>query len=265
MAAPGVKMICRDHHWVGIAPEPENYFGFIYVITNLVSNRMYIGKKQYLIHRKVKTASGRRRKYTTSSGWETYTGSSASLNEDILKLGKENFRFEIVNQHSTKGTLHYAEIELQVFADVLRARFPNGERAFYNKSIAGTKFLPKDEYPEIAERQKGLKNTIFKAIHNGNHPTLGRGHRPDTIKLMSEKSKHWWSSLSTEERKAHSLKTANPGEKNGRSKVSKQDVAEIREKWASGKYKSKISLAREYGIGQSQIGRILSNAQWTNI
>ena len=68
-------------------PDIDNKFGFVYVITNKKTKKAYIGCKQYFIGRK---------KRRRSSRWETYTGSSTSLNEDIKKIGKKNFTFTII-------------------------------------------------------------------------------------------------------------------------------------------------------------------------
>lgn len=252
-----------SHHWEGVEPEPEKYFGFVYCITNKLNGRQYIGKKQFMITRRIKVPGKKNRKiYKASSGWEYYTGSSVWLNKEIQELGKENFKFEILNHASSKGTLHYMEIELQTFLDVLKAKLPDGTPAFYNRTIAGVKFIPKDEYPEIAEKQRGLKNTIFKAIANGNHPTLGKGHKEEVKKKMSERAKRWWSSLTEEEVKEHAQKTANKGQRNGRAKLTEDQVKEIRENWEQGLYRFKRQIAKKYGVGDSQVNRILSGEHW---
>jgi len=253
----------QKHHWIGLKPEPDKYFGFIYIITNKITGQMYIGKKQYWVNRNVRQFnSSRRKKVSSCSKWQYYKGSSKYLHEEMALYGTNNFRYEIVLHCSSKGTLHYAEIELQVFADVLRAKFMDGTPAFYNRSIAGTKFIPKDECPEIAERQRGLKNTIFKAISNGNHPTLGKGHTDKTKQVMSDNAKRWWEGMTKDEREEHGRKTARKGEKNGRAKLTREQVEEIRAAWENKVFKSKSALGRNWGLGPSQVGRILSGEQW---
>jgi hypothetical protein len=54
------------------------------------------------------------------------------------------------------------------------------------------------------------------------------------------------------------------GEKNGRAKLTEEDVIEIREKYASGKY-SQVNLAYIYGVHQSHISRIVNNGEWKHI
>jgi len=96
--------------------------------------------------------------------------------------------------------LHWSEIQFQVHLDVLKAKDVDGNRLYYNGMIAGIKFIPKDEYPEIAISQTGSNNTIFKAIANGNHPTLGKGHTDVSRKKMSESQKKFYAAVSTEEK-----------------------------------------------------------------
>jgi len=53
-----------------LTPDPDKFFGFIYLITNTDTGKMYIGKKQYFFHRKVKRKGYKRRKsYIKESDW----------------------------------------------------------------------------------------------------------------------------------------------------------------------------------------------------
>ena len=109
-----------ESHWLGIKPDPDNSFGFIYQITNNLTGRMYIGRKQYKSIRRTRVAGQRRRKVThLDSGWETYTGSSTSLNEDIQTLGKENFSFIILKNASSRSMLRWLEVKEIVSREAL--------------------------------------------------------------------------------------------------------------------------------------------------
>ena len=119
--------------------DPNEYFGFVYRITNLTNGRAYIGRKQYKRGGK-KTTRG----YGTETDWRFYTGSSKWLNEDIQALGHDQFIFECMAQCYSKGGLHYFEVFAQVFCEVLTAKLENGERAYYNGNINATKFIPKE-------------------------------------------------------------------------------------------------------------------------
>lgn len=101
----------------------ENAFGFIYEITNNAASvpKKYIGKKQCVSRVKRKPLKGKKRNRIDQkeSDWKTYTGSSKELNEDIVKYGKENFSFTILEWCNSKFELGYKEIKLQLLNDVI--------------------------------------------------------------------------------------------------------------------------------------------------
>jgi hypothetical protein len=107
---------------------PENTIGFVYLITNLVSGRKYIGKKNFYSTRAtqktvvLKTTGEKKKKKvrkTTESDWKTYHGSSEELKADVTSLGTENFKREILCFCKSKGELSYYEIRYQLLEDVL--------------------------------------------------------------------------------------------------------------------------------------------------
>ena len=100
---------------------PENFYGFIYVIVNNLTNKKYIGKKQCISHRSKKPLKGKKNKrhITKESDWKTYTGSNKNLNEDISNHGINNFKFYILKFCQSKWELAYEEIKLQIEERVL--------------------------------------------------------------------------------------------------------------------------------------------------
>ena len=100
---------------------PEEFFGFIYEITNIITNKFYIGKKQCLrkIKRKPLKGKTRNRIDHKESDWKSYVGSSNDLLEDIKKYGKENFTFKILRFCNSKWELSYFEAKEQMARDVL--------------------------------------------------------------------------------------------------------------------------------------------------
>ena len=126
--------------------EPEDFVGFIYKITNLISGRVYLGKKVFRLNvRKVVKNRKNRKRSVKSSNWKTYMGSSKWLLEEINLYGKDQFKFEIVSLHESKGTLAYAEVEALVKNNVLREKLLDGTKAYYNGLISPIKFTPGDE------------------------------------------------------------------------------------------------------------------------
>jgi hypothetical protein len=108
-------------HWVTSIDIPKEIFGFVYRITNLENNKMYIGKKLCTSVKKLPPLKGKTRKRhkKVETDWKTYTGSSPELNEDIKKLGKDKFKFEIIKFCTCKWELSYFEAKAQFEEDVL--------------------------------------------------------------------------------------------------------------------------------------------------
>jgi len=101
--------------------DPDDHFGFVYQITNTVTGEKYIGQKQLWSRFKRPPLKGRKNKRHAirESDWKTYTGSSVRLNEDIEKLGKENFKFEILELFDSKWELSYGEYKKIIKEDAI--------------------------------------------------------------------------------------------------------------------------------------------------
>jgi len=129
-------------HWT--APfefDPEDWYGFIYRITNTQNGMQYIGRKQFRnTQRKKVKGRKNRKKIIKESNWREYTSSSRQINELIKKFGKEIFKFEIIELCKTKGELTYREAEIQWEEKVLSATLPDGSPKYYNGNIGAVKF-----------------------------------------------------------------------------------------------------------------------------
>jgi len=95
-----------------------NNYGFVYQITNLTNGRKYIGKK-FFYSAKTKQVKGKKKRYKASSNWQTYYGSSDNLTKDVLQLGHENFKREILHLCLSKGECGYLEAKEQFRNNVL--------------------------------------------------------------------------------------------------------------------------------------------------
>jgi hypothetical protein len=91
-------------------------YGFIYITTNLLNNKKYIGMKKY------------------SKGWETYMGSSKLLLNDIKKYGISNFKREILEECENSKELQDKEIHYLIINNVLN------NDLFYNQCIPHKEF-----------------------------------------------------------------------------------------------------------------------------
>lgn len=96
----------------------NSYVGFVYLITNLVDGRRYIGKKLFKFSR-TKQVKGKRKKVKVESDWKTYFSSSEALKADVDRLGPDNFQREILRLCKTKAECSYWEAKLQFEHDVL--------------------------------------------------------------------------------------------------------------------------------------------------
>lgn len=138
-------MIDYDNPWVfegkPFTEPPKGTYGFVYRITNLETNKMYIGRKYFWSKRKTKKST---RRVTKESDWKDYYGSCKPLLEDVKSLGKEKFKREIISLHETKGQTNYKEVALQFIEDVLYAKDSNGNRRYYNDNILSRYFSPKN-------------------------------------------------------------------------------------------------------------------------
>lgn len=123
----------------------QDYFGFVYLITNKINFKKYIGRKNFFTYRKPK---GKKRKIKQESDWKKYYGSCDELKEDIKLLGKENFNREILSLHKTQGKLNFEETRLQFLHNVLIESLDNGEPAYYNSNILN-RYYRKDYFNKL--------------------------------------------------------------------------------------------------------------------
>ena len=113
------------------------YFGFVYLITNLTNQRKYLGRKYFWSFR---TPKGKKRKVKSESDWKKYYGSCPELKEDIDRIGKDNFSRTILSLHKTKGKTNYEETRQLFTNGVLTEALEDGTPAFYNVNILGRYF-----------------------------------------------------------------------------------------------------------------------------
>tara|TARA_R110002096_G_scaffold37969_4_gene105206 strand:+ start:407 stop:799 length:393 start_codon:yes stop_codon:yes gene_type:complete len=118
-------------------PDIKSNFGFVYRITHKKTKKAYIGCKQYFVTRKGKKIE---------SNWKVYTGSSKHLNEEIKRLGKKQFRFQIVGEYKNKRSLRYYECYYQMIYHVLTSTLEGtDEPAYYNNYVGGKFYRPVQE------------------------------------------------------------------------------------------------------------------------
>ena len=120
----------------------EDYFGFVYLITNIQNGRKYIGRKYFWSFRK---PPGKKRRVKKESDWRKYYGSCPELKEDVEKFGKENFSRTILSLHKTAGRTNFEETRQLFINGVLTEALDTGQPAFYNSNIL-SRYFRKDYY-----------------------------------------------------------------------------------------------------------------------
>ena len=110
--------------------------GFIYITTNNITGKKYIGKKYYYY------SNGK------ESDWRTYLGSSKLLKKDIEHFGVNNFSREIIDKAADEEILALLEKHYIYEADAVLSE------EYYNLSNNVDKFFTTEESVERALRTR---------------------------------------------------------------------------------------------------------------
>ena len=115
---------------------PEDCVGFVYLITNTVTNKKYIGKKlakfSKTTQKTVKLKNGTKKKKKirskVDSDWREYYGSNDQLKKDVEILGADKFTREILYLCKSKAECSYIEAREQFSRKVLESTdYYNGQ------------------------------------------------------------------------------------------------------------------------------------------
>lgn len=108
----------------------NDYTGFVYIITNLLTGRQYVGQKNLWMP-KVKTVKGKKKRTKVVSDYKDYFGSNDELKQHVIEHGPENFKREIIHLCKNKGTQNYLELREQIDRRVMESD------AYYNSFVGG--------------------------------------------------------------------------------------------------------------------------------
>jgi len=107
----------------------DEWYGFVYQITNNKTGKKYIGKKLFW-HKKTKQVKGKKKRILVESDWRDYFGSNAELQNDVKTHGKNNFTRLILKLCKNKGECNYYETKAIFENDCLL------KEDFYNQWVS---------------------------------------------------------------------------------------------------------------------------------
>lgn len=165
-------------------------YGIIYITTNLINNKKYIGKHK-----------------CDSEEFDGYLGSGKALKNAIKKYGRKNFIREVLDIANSLGELNNKEIYYIDKYDAMKSE------EFYNITNGGDgvdfNCLPEETKELIRAKIKKKMSKITKGENNGMY---GKHHSKETIqKIINNRD---LSICHTEEFKKKMSKVTK-GEKNG--------------------------------------------------
>lgn len=180
--------------------DPAEFFGFVYEIEELSTGRSYIGKKFFRFKRQKTKANPSR---TKDSDWQEYRSSCEPLREAIQECGEQNFEFRILSLCIGRCQLTYEEQQIQFSRDVLRARLPNGERKYWNRTIGHLLFTGVEKQTEEAKQkmsqsrmgkvQSAETRAKISLANTGRlHPELAERNREGQTPEAKEKIRQSW-------------------------------------------------------------------------
>ena len=172
----------------------NNYYGFIYITTNKINGKKYIGQKKYC------------------GNYETYLGSGIALKNAIAKYGRENFTREIIEECGTKDELDEREKYWIKYYDAT-----NSDN-FYNITNGGDGgFGSGKNSPWYGKHlSKETKDKLSKMKSGENNPFYGKTHSDEVKKRLSEKASKQRHSKETKDKLSKSIKE-NHADFNGRN------------------------------------------------
>lgn len=142
----------------------NNPFGFIYITTNMINGKKYIGQRKF------------------TKDWKYYLGSGLNLNRAIKKYGRENFTRNIVAIAYSEEELNKLEIEWIDFLNASKSRdyYNIAGGGYCNTSTGKTEDEIKEWRKKIGNSNIGrivseeTRNKIRKSLHeyNINHKRI---------------------------------------------------------------------------------------------
>ena len=227
---------------------------YIYLITNLLNGKVYVGKTNKPDIR------WRNHKKFALGGKAKYPNDFFAVHAALVKYGINNFSFEIIDQFDSEEVAYLSE------TIIILLSCSNLNKYGYNCNLGGEggivpneetrqKLIAAQNKPEMLKLHSDLMKKrhqdspgFLSSVHKGNAYCKGMKHSEETKDKMSESHKNG----------------SHRGEKIPQSKVNGNIVLEIREKYDSGNY-TQNQLGMEYGLSQTSTGDIVRRVTWSHI
>lgn len=109
------------HNGEELATPPDDYAGFVYLITRVRDGKKYIGKKMFwtAVTRPPLKGKVRKRRSKKESDWKQYWGSNTTLQADVETEGSSGFTRQILRLCVSKSEMSYYESRELFVRDVL--------------------------------------------------------------------------------------------------------------------------------------------------
>jgi len=205
----------------------EKYY--IYLTTNLINNKKYIGKhKGYLD--------------------DNYLGSGILITAAINKYGKENFKKEILYVSKSEEENNEKEKYFIALYNAVE------RKDFYNIADGGQGGYVTKGY--TSSQRDAVNKKISKKNAGKNHPMYGKHHTEETKDLLRKKSLKYWTQERRNERSKKYSGSGNPMYGKHHSKES------IQKKVAHTDYS--FTQTKEYREKMSEIQKGIKNGNYGN-
>ena len=224
----------------------------IYKITNKINNLSYIGQSTQI--------EQRFREHKKSYNW--YREKNKKLYKDILEYGINNFSFEILEE---------CYIEELNNKEQYYIKYYNTYPDQYNMTPGG-QFNAEESHPS----HKLTKQDVINIRTRYNNQERKNEVYEDYKNLIGESGFHkiWngdtWKNImpevyTTENKNFHKHNTSNQGSKNGRSKMTEQDVYQIRLRRKNGENIREVYKDYSDKLTYGSFTNVWSYQNWKNI